>query len=78
MMDPAIGAVDHGIGLSRQFIVQAALDQAPDDRFACCTIMHREAAGLGGETLPRHGPVHRLDDIAAGAKVAQRLLQPGL
>jgi hypothetical protein len=35
MMDPAIDAIDHGIGLARQFVVQAAFDQATENGWTC-------------------------------------------
>ena len=75
MMDPAIGTIDHGIGFAGEFVVEAALHQSPDDGFIHRAIVHRKSSGFGSEAMPRHGPMHRLDDVTPHAKVAQRLLK---
>jgi hypothetical protein len=40
--------------------------------------MKREAADIGLVTPVSHRPVHRLDDVAADAEVAQGRLEAGL
>ena len=75
-MDAAVDAVDDGIGFALQLVMQAAIDQSPEDRFG--------RVGLDGEVGERpfgaapHGAVHGLDDVAARREIAKRLLGAGL
>src|SRR3546814_10521303 len=74
MVRAAVGAVDDGVGFTGELVLKALVHQTPDDgRAACAGVDH-----IIGDAaiLPALGEdaVHRLDDIAAHAEVAERAL----
>ena len=78
MVRAPVDAVDDGVGRALQLVVQAALDQASQDRLCGLVAVEREAGDVGLASCPAHRPVHRLDDVAADAEIAQGRLEAGL
>ena len=78
MVRAPVDAVDDGVGRAIQLVVQAALDQASQDGLCGLVAVKREAGDVGLASCPAHRPVHRLDDVAPGAEVAQGRLKAGL
>lgn len=76
VMGAAIGAVDHGIGFTGQFIMQAAVDQAADDWRAGAGAVDRVVAEAAILSALGEGAVHRLDDVSAHAEIAQGAFGP--
>ena len=77
MVRAPVDAVDDGVGRAIQLVVQAALDQASQDRLCGLVAVERETGDVGLVTPGSHRAVHRLDDIAADAEVAQGWLKAG-
>ena len=76
MMDAAIDTVDDGIGLALQLVMQATVDQPPEDgfgRFGLDREVGKWPLGPG-----HHRPVHGLDDVATCGEFAQRVFDARL
>lgn len=71
MVGAAVGAVDHCIGFARQLVVQAAIDQPPDDRRLSAAAFDDIVGDGAILTTLGEGAVHGLDDVPAKPKVAQ-------
>jgi hypothetical protein len=71
MVGAAVGAVDHRIGFARQFVVQAAIDQPPDDRRLSAAAFDDIVGDSAIFTALGKGAVHGLDDVPAKPEVAQ-------
>ena len=79
MVGPPVDAFDDDIGGALELVVQAALDQPAEHRLGRLVAVKREAGRRRArDSRPAHRPVHRLDDVAADAEVAQRRLEAGL
>ena len=67
----AVDAVDHGIGGALQLVVEAAIDQAADDRIAQALAGEHIARGAAVDAALGEAAVDALDDVAALAKLPQ-------
>ena len=74
MVGAAVGAVDHGVGFPGEFIVQTAIDQPTDDRRGRAAALDHIVGHAALLAAFGEGAVHRLDDVAAHAEIAQLLL----
>ena len=61
-----------------QFVLQTALDQSTEKAFCGLVAVERNVGDVGLAFCPTHRPVHRLDDVAAGPRVAQGQLETWL
>ena len=70
----SVCSVDHGVGLASQFVMQSSINQ-PSDDLGCRRPTFDDVVGNAAR-LPAlgEGAVHRLDDIAAHAEIAQVML----
>src|SRR3546814_3366174 len=72
MMGAAINAVDDREGAAGELVVEAARDEATDDRIAGRLAVQRKRRRVESHSAPLHCAVHRLDDVAAIGEIAQR------
>ena len=71
MVGATVGAVDHRIGFARQLVVQAAIDQPPDDRRLSAAAFDDIVSDGAILTALGEDAVHGLDDVPAKPEVAQ-------
>src|SRR5712691_12385752 len=73
----AIDTVQHEVGRTLQLVVQALLDHAANDRLLRSNRRVEDRQIAGGTFLPlcRKGALHRPDDVAPGAELAQTRLR---
>src|SRR5260370_5552420 len=76
-MRPAIDTVEHEVGRTLQLVAQALLDHAANDRLLRTNRGVEDRKIAGGTFLPlcRKGALHRPDDVAADAELAQTRLR---
>lgn len=78
VMGPPVHAVDDGVGCALQLIVEAAIDQAADDR-DIQALVSEHIAGRGPlDASLGQAAVDALDDVAAFAELAQGRLGGGV
>src|SRR5712691_9913902 len=77
VMRTAIDTVQHEVGRTLQLVVQALLDHAANDRLLRSNRGVADRQIAGGTFLPlcRKGALHRPDDVAADAELAQTRLR---
>src|SRR5260370_30040810 len=77
VMRPAIDTVEHEVGRTLQFVAQALLDRAANDRLLRTNRGVEDRKIAEGTVLPlcRKGALHRPDDVAADAELAQTRLR---
>ena len=74
MVGAPVGAVDYGIGRALQLVIEAAVDQPADDRIVDALAGEHIARGAAFDAAFSQAAVDALDDVAALAERAQRLL----
>src|SRR3546814_19274847 len=74
MMGAAINAVDDREGAAGELVVEAARDEATDDRIAGRLEVQSKRRRVESHSAPLHFAVHRLDDVAAIGEYAPRAL----
>ena len=78
MMGAAIDAGDDRVGGSLELVVEAALDQPAEYWIGWLLAVQSERADVRLMPAGAHGLVHRLDDVAADAELAEGRFEPGL
>lgn len=73
-MGSAIGAVDHGIGLAGQLVMQASVDKPADDRRPGPATVDYIVGWTAILASLGESAVHGFDDVASHPKIAQPLL----
>jgi hypothetical protein len=70
----SVCSIDHGIGLTGQFVMQSPINQSSDN--LGCRLSTFDSVIGNAARLPTigEGTVHGLDDVAAHAEVAQTTL----
>ena len=78
MMRAAIDAFDDRVGRAFQLVKKASRNKPPEHGNGGALAVQRELRDVGLAAGAGHRPVHRLDDVAADAEIAQRLFDARL